>query len=117
MSIRTDETTARKPRRSDPPVADTPLKDRILDAAIALSEKIGYQRITRDGIAVEVGCAQGSVNLHYGTLNQLQRAVVSAAIARKNLNILAQALAAGHPKAQNAPQELRIAAANSIIGG
>ena len=117
MSIKTDELKPRKAKTVASVDSEKSLKERILDAAIILSLKHGYQRITRDGVAAEAGCAMGSVNSHFGTLAQLQRAVISAAIARKNLNILAQALAANHPKALNAPQELRIAAASSIIGG
>lgn len=116
MSIKTDETRPRavpkRLEREEPALRAI----QILDAAVRLSEQIGYTNITRDKVAAEAGCSLGLITHYYSTMNILQRAVMSAAISRKNLNIIAQGLALGHPKAQRAPQELRIAAAASITG-
>ena len=90
--------------------------DQILDAAVELSEKHGYEHVTREQIATKCGVATGSVSKHLGTMIDLRRAVVSAAIARKNLNIIAQALVRKHPKIKNIPQSLKEEAFATIIG-
>jgi len=89
-------------------------KAQILDAAVTLSEKHGYTNITREQIATAAQCSVGLVSKHMGTMEVLRRAIVSAAIARENLHILAQALVNHHPKAMRAPLELRQRAALSL---
>lgn len=88
----------------------------ILHAAIKLSERHGYMNITRQDIAQEAKCAEGLVSHYFGTMKMLHRAIVGAAIDQKNVNIIAQALVNKHPRAMRAPQELRVQAAQSIIG-
>lgn len=83
----------------------------ILQAAMKLSEKYGYTHVTREQVAQSANCSVGLVSRHMGTMENLRRSIVSAAIANENLVILAQALVNNHPKALRAPQELRHRAA------
>ena len=88
----------------------------VLAAAIALAERKGYTHLIRDEIATEAKCSTGLVTQYFGTLECLKRAVVSHAVHAENLIIIAQALAARHPKAQRAPEELRRRAALHSAG-
>ena len=91
---------------------DTSIREtQILDAAVKLSEKHGYSNVTREQVANAAGCSVGLVSRHMGTMENLRRSIVSAAISQENLIILAQALVNNHPKALRAPQELRHRAA------
>jgi AcrR family transcriptional regulator len=91
-------------------------KAEVLAAAVALAERVGYTHLIRDQIAVEAKCSTGLVTQYFGTLDCLKRAVVSHAIHTENLLIIAQALAARHPKAQRAPEDLRRRAALHSAG-
>lgn len=88
--------------------------DQIIAAAVSLSEDFGYANITRDQVAEAAGCSPALVSRHMGSMDELRTAVVTEAVAQKNLNILAQALIERHPIAVAAPQELRRKAALSI---
>ena len=87
----------------------------ILSAALTLSEKYGYTHVTREQVAHAAKCSVGLVSKHMGTMENLRRSIVSAAISQENLTILAQALVNNHPKALRAPQELRHRAA-AVLG-
>jgi AcrR family transcriptional regulator len=89
--------------------------DEILTAALKLSEKHGYSNITREQVATAARCSVGLVSKRMGTMDNLRRSIVSAAINQENLVILAQALVNNHPKALRAPQELRHRAA-AVLG-
>jgi AcrR family transcriptional regulator len=85
-------------------------KEQLLDAALRISEQRGYMTASRDDVAAMAGCAASLVSYHFGTMPNLRRAIMSAAIDRKNLTVLAQGLAMGESKAKAAPAELRAAA-------
>lgn len=87
----------------------------ILDAAVRLSERMGYLQITRDDVADEARCAAGSINRHFGTMQQLRRAIMGEAVNSENLNIIAQGLVAKDTRAQKAPETIRRAALESIL--
>lgn len=89
-------------------------KSEILSAAMRLAERKGYQQVTRDEIAVEAGCAQGSVTRYFPTMQHTKRAIVGQALATRNLKILAQALAADDPRAKRMPDDLRTAVIDSL---
>lgn len=79
----------------------------ILDAAVSLAAKHGYANVTRDQIGHELGCAPSLVSHYFPTMQQLRRAIISAAIARRVLVVLAQGIVAREPKALAAPAELK----------
>ena len=91
-------------------------KSQILDAAMVLAEEFGYTNISRGAIAGAADCSVGLVSLHFGTMPSVKRAIVSAAINRENLVIIAQAMVDRHPKVNNAPDELKRRALAFILG-
>jgi len=82
-------------------------KQEILDAAITLSRRHGYQVITREAIGQLCDCSPATISLYFGTTQNLKRAIMSAAIAREDLLVIAQGLVTGEAKAKAAPPELR----------
>lgn len=69
-------------------------KQQILDAALGLAAAVGYQNITREAIADEVGVSHALVNLYFTVMAELKAAVVVEAVRVGNLAVVAQALAA-----------------------
>lgn len=92
------------------------MKDEILQAAIQVAERDGWSNMTRDAIANHAGVAMGSVNAYYGTLKQLRRAVMRAAVRQQHHRIIAQGLALGDKDALKAPRWVREAAVSKIVG-
>lgn len=88
----------------------------ILDAAVQLAEEHGYTHVTREMIADMVACSPGLISKHMGTMQNLRRSIVSAAIARENLAIVAQALVDKHPKMNNACDDLKRRAMAFVCG-
>ena len=91
-------------------------KAEILQSAIFLAEEYGYKSFTRSNVASRAGCSEGLVTKYFPTINILRRAVVGAAISQENLNIIAQALVMGDPRARKAPENLRRQAAETLMG-
>lgn len=92
-------------------------KQQILDAALKVSARPGgYAKLTREAVAKEAACAEGLPSKYFGTMVNFKRAIMWAAIASKNLAVVAQGLAAGDKCAQKAPPELKAAAVNTLAG-
>lgn len=90
-------------------------KDRkasVLNAAIEHAKEIGYLQITREGVAQRAGCSSALVSNYWGTMPQLRRAVMRAAITKREFKIILQGLAVDDPQALKAPIELQKAALN-----
>jgi AcrR family transcriptional regulator len=90
--------------------------DDILAAALRVSVTVGYNRITRDDIALAAGCSPALVSEMFGTMTCMRRSLMRAAVANAVLPVIAQGLALRDPHALRAPAELRAAAAASITG-
>jgi len=90
-------------------------KAEILSAALTVAGEVGYQRVSREAIAARADCSPGLVSAYFGTMPALRRAIMSAAIARRDLTVLAQGLAAGDSKAKAAPEALRRSAAEALV--
>jgi AcrR family transcriptional regulator len=84
---------------------------RILDAALELACSVGYQWITRESVATAAGVSLGTINNVFGTMPELKRAVLSAAIERGVIPVVAQGLGDRHALVLAAPQEIREKAA------
>lgn len=82
----------------------------ILDCALKIARDVGYRQVDRGHVSRELGISRGTINTHFGTLEQFRRAIMRAAIAREDAAIIAQGLAARDRHAQKAPEALRQAA-------
>lgn len=82
-------------------------KRQILDGAVNLAAQIGYMNLTREGLAVSLQVSPALVSHYLGTMTQLRRHVMRAAVQRQALSIIAQGLALKDKQAQRAPEELR----------
>lgn len=91
-------------------------KQHILTCAVTEAVRVGYNRVTREAIAARADCAPGLVSFYFGTMIHMKRAIMSEAIRTRQLRIIAQGIANGHPKAKRAPEELRRAAVMSLVG-
>ena len=95
-------------------------KTEILNAAVSLAEEFGLGEVSREKIAALAECSTGLVNLYFGTMLNLRRAIVGEAVRTKNLNIIAMALVAPDEKtrglARRAPEDLRREAIETLMG-
>ena len=90
-------------------------REAILTAALHLARAEGYNRVSRAAIAEAVGCSPANIALVLGTMPKVRRAIMSAAIAERDLTVLAQGLVAKEAKALAAPLELRQKAIASLL--
>jgi AcrR family transcriptional regulator len=95
---------------------DTKTRDQIFKAAMRLSMRTGYNKVTRDAIATKAGVAEGLVNYYFGTMTQLRRMIVRHAIKEENMTIIAQALGAADPHVKKISEELKRKAVESLMG-
>ncbi len=95
-------------------VSPTLRRAQILQAAMAVAVKVGYQKATRGMIASEAGITGGLITHYFGTMTQLKRALMRAAIQNETLEIIAQGLANGDDHARKAPAELKTKAATLL---
>lgn len=82
-------------------------REQILRAAVGMAKDTGFQKITRDGVAVRAGVAMGLVTRYFGTMGQLRRAVMRSAVKNGVIPVIAEGLAIGDPHAKKAGPELR----------
>ena len=99
-------------------------RDQILSAAMDIALTEGYERLTRDGVAVKANVASGQVNRIFNTMPQLKRAVMRSTVSMLGKNptderlllILATGLSLRETSALNAPKEVKQAALNLLMG-
>ncbi len=91
-------------------------RDLLLDAAVTVARRDGFNSMTRNSIAEQAGVSPPLVSRYLGTMKQLKRDVMRSAVQRSILPIVAQGLALGDPHAMKAPFDLRERAARSIAG-
>jgi len=96
--------------RTDPKLR----REHILNIAVEMARKVGYHKITRDGIAEGAGVSMGLVTRYLGTMKQLRRTIMRAAITQEIPEIVAQGLANGDNQAKKAPDDLKAKAVNLI---
>lgn len=82
-------------------------KEQILSTALDLARKNGCHKITRDSIARKAGVSEGLVSKYFGTMNNLRRTVMRAAISQRIPEIVGKGLANNDPYARKAPKDLR----------
>lgn len=76
----------------------------------------GFGKVTRNMIADRAEIATGSVSYHFKDMRKLAAAMVTRSIETENLKVLGQAIAAKHPLALKAPDELRKRAVLAVAG-
>jgi hypothetical protein len=89
-------------------------KEYLLNAAVTIAKKVGYQKVTREAIAVEAGVSAGLITNYLGTMVNLRRDVMRAAIRLGIAEIVAQGLANNDAHARKASPELKEKAARII---
>ena len=89
-------------------------KEAVLEAALLVAQKIGFNKMRACDIAEKAECSHGLVFARWTTLGQLRRAVMRAAIQRRVLSIVAEGLALGDKDARKAPDDLKKAALASL---
>ena len=82
-------------------------KDQILIAAVELAKEVGYNKMTRDAIAIKAGVSMGLVTHYFETMTQLRRDVVRYARNNDIPEIIAQGIANQDPHAKKAPPALK----------
>lgn len=90
-------------------------KNAILEGAVKLARDFGYLNVTYARLAEHCNCNDGTIVKHFPTMKQLRRAIMSAAVARRDHRIIAQGLAANDSKAKAAPAELKRAAVEGLL--
>lgn len=91
------------------------MKPKVLELAVQLAIKQGYRNVTRQQIADRSGVSVGTVSTYFGTMAGLHRAIMSYAVSRQVLPVIAQGLAERNSKAQGASLEVRRAALDSLL--
>jgi AcrR family transcriptional regulator len=82
-------------------------KEQLLDVALTEARKIGYSRVTLQIVAQAASCSSSLVSHYFGTMTQLRRDLMRAAIKREELSVIAQGLADRNKYAHAAPDTLK----------
>lgn len=86
----------------------------ILDAAVKLAKRIGFRKLTRDGVAKAAKVSTGLVSTHFGGIEKLRDEVMRVAVNDEILPIVADGLFSGNRIARRAPSALRQRAVQSL---
>ena len=89
-------------------------REQIIAMALELSYDKPYWKVTRNEIAEAVGVAGSVIQHHFGTVAELRRQIMVAAVAAERLDIIAQGIVARDPVALAAPDGLRVQAVASL---
>ena len=79
----------------------------LMNAAMEIAVETGFASVTRDGIARRAGVSSGLVSLHLGTMKNLRRTLMRAAVREEVLSVVAEGVATRDPTALKATAELR----------
>lgn len=81
--------------------------DQLLDVALTLAARDGWQSLTRDGIALAAGVSSGLVTQRLGAMDQIRRSVMRRAVLRRVVRVVAEGLVARCSYAGRADDTLR----------
>lgn len=90
-------------------------KEQIIKAALELAHEHRFDHVSRNMIADKVGVAGPTVQYHFGTMQQLRRALMREALKLEDLKILAQIIAARDPYADKIPSDLKARALATLV--
>jgi AcrR family transcriptional regulator len=79
----------------------------VLEVAVKLATKRGLRQVTRGEIAEAADCSAGLVTKYLGGRQEMQTAIVKAAIKQRIVPIVATAIADRYPAALRAPEDLK----------
>lgn len=89
-------------------------KDLILDAALRVSEQVGYHMATRKQIAEAAGVAPALVSARLGSMAHVRALVMKRAVSVGNVRVIGQGLANKDKLALKASDALKQAAAATL---
>jgi len=90
-------------------------KGQILLAAVELAKEVGYNKMTRDDIAIKAGVSMGLVTHYFETMIQLRRDVMRYARNNDIPEIIAQGIANQDKHAKKAPEALKQKAIELLV--
>lgn len=82
----------------------------MIQTALELAEKIGFGNLTRENIGHACGLVPSMVNARFGTMTEMRRTIIRAAIKNETLPVIAYLIATNHPAAKNIPSDLKFRA-------
>jgi AcrR family transcriptional regulator len=91
--------------------------EHILDAAYSIATEHDWNALTREAVAALAGIATGSVNVAWGTMDNLRSAVMKRAVEQSHLPTIVIGLVQNYPEAHAAPRDLQAKALASLIKG
>lgn len=89
-------------------------RDEILTRALELAAEQGYLNVTCKAIAAACGIKRPTIRYYFETAAILRAALVERAIEEGNLAVVAQALVARDPLANQVPEGLRLRALSAV---
>ena len=90
-------------------------RDALMAAALTVARREGYRQMSREAIATECKCSPALISKYFGTMPQLRRSVMRAAVVRGDHAVIAQGLAAGDPNAHEATAKAKRDALEGLL--
>lgn len=88
--------------------------EQLLQAALELAQVRGWAKMTRECIAMAANVSPALVSARLGTMTELRRSVMRAAVKQRVACVVAEGLVAGDRHARAADVELKKAAAEFV---
>jgi AcrR family transcriptional regulator len=82
-------------------------KEDIMAAALPLAERKGYNRITRDEIALAAKVKGPVLHYHFGSMEQFRRSLMRYAVKHRCLRVIAQGIVANDAQALKVDEATR----------
>jgi AcrR family transcriptional regulator len=89
-------------------------KAQIIDGALEAARSQGLAKLTRENIAAHVNVSPALVSRYLGTMTELRRTLMRAAIKREILEIIAEGIATRDKIAARVPEELKRRALSTL---
>ena len=86
----------------------------LIDVALRLAAADGWRALTRERIAVAAGVSPALVSARLGTMDQMRRSVMRAAVKQRVVAVVAEGLALRDKHAMAADESLRALAAEWV---
>lgn len=96
-------------------ISSTARRASILALALPLAERYGFDNIPRETLLRQANIP-ASRFVQLWPIARFRADLMREAVAKRNLRVLAQGLAVRHPVAMAAPREMRLAAAEAMVG-